>query len=185
MCLGVVSFYWKIVNKQLTNVNKFLKKEKNWQLSNSFWLYLHRVRNAFFQSYWQNKFQNDLGHPVQHPYVYFLFLSESFKAHDDQLIALEKKNKELKNKVEETTLMAEINGLKELVNGKFSSWHIFCHRDTDIGVHGFWGRGSMPQPSQEPALIVWLKCFLRFPNTLLDFLFILVNSGFNNQIFLM
>ena len=66
---------------------------------------------------------------LQHPYLYFLFLSESFKAHDDQLIALEKKNEELKKNVEETT-KAEINGLKELVNGKFSSWHILCHRHT-------------------------------------------------------
>ena len=86
-----------------------------------------------------------MGHPVQHPYVYFLFLSESFKAHDDQLIALEKKNKELKNKVEETTLMAEINGLKELVNGKFYM-HIFCHRLV-LGTGVYFS--SLSEPSEK------------------------------------
>ena len=35
----------------------FWKLIKNWQHSNTFWLYKHRVRNAYFQSYSQNKFQ--------------------------------------------------------------------------------------------------------------------------------
>ena len=57
MRLRTVSFFWKIVNKQLKNVNKFLKIEKNWQLSNTFWLYQHRVRKAYFQSNSHKKFQ--------------------------------------------------------------------------------------------------------------------------------
>ena len=44
-------FFLKIVNKQLKNVNKLLKIEKNCHLSNAFWLYQHRIRNAYFQSY--------------------------------------------------------------------------------------------------------------------------------------
>ena len=41
-----VVFFWKIVNKQLKNVNKFSKIEKNYRLSNTFWLYQYRVKNA-------------------------------------------------------------------------------------------------------------------------------------------
>ena len=51
MCLRGGSFFFLIVNKQLKNVNKFWKIEKNYRLSNAFWLYQLRVRNAQFLSY--------------------------------------------------------------------------------------------------------------------------------------
>ena len=41
-----VVLFWKIVNKQLKNVNKFSKIEKNYRLSNAFWLHQYRVKNA-------------------------------------------------------------------------------------------------------------------------------------------
>ena len=40
-------------------------KKKNFHLSNTFWLYQPRVRNAYFQNYSQKRISNfDLGHPV-------------------------------------------------------------------------------------------------------------------------
>ena len=42
---------WKIVNKQLENVNKFSKIEKIHCHSNSFWLYRHRGNGALLQFY--------------------------------------------------------------------------------------------------------------------------------------
>ena len=42
----VAVFFWKIVNKQLKNVNKFSKIEKNCRHSNSFWHYQHGVRRS-------------------------------------------------------------------------------------------------------------------------------------------
>ena len=52
MCLGGISLFSKIVNKQLKTENKLTL-----HLPKTFWLFLHRVRNAYFQSYSQKKFQ--------------------------------------------------------------------------------------------------------------------------------
>ena len=37
-CVWEVAVFWKIVNKQLQNVNKFSKIKRNCHLSNTFWL---------------------------------------------------------------------------------------------------------------------------------------------------
>ena len=47
VCDPVVNF-WKIVNKQLNTVTKFLENWKNNHLSNTFWLYQHLVKYAPF-----------------------------------------------------------------------------------------------------------------------------------------
>ena len=44
---GVVC--WKILNKQMKNVNKFLKMDENYSLSNAFVLYQHGIKCAPFQ----------------------------------------------------------------------------------------------------------------------------------------
>ena len=49
--MRIANQFWKIVNKQLRNVNKFLKIEKKCRLSNTFWLYLHGVKHTLFQCY--------------------------------------------------------------------------------------------------------------------------------------
>ena len=46
-----VALFLKHCNQTAENVNKFSKIERKCHLSNPFWLYQHRVRNAYFQSY--------------------------------------------------------------------------------------------------------------------------------------
>ena len=56
--------------------------EKNWQLSNAFWIYQHRFRNTYFQRYSQNKCQIFIWVTLYNPKNWFRVKKSGWKNYE-------------------------------------------------------------------------------------------------------